>query len=87
MTLIKGAKSMESNEAIEIIKELGENCPTWQYEACRLAVLAMRFKSYFDPLYGCGLEIQNWHMNGDTEPFDNFYEEAIEEAAVDANEL
>jgi len=37
------------------------------------------FKAYFDDLYGQGLEISNWHMNGDTEPFDNFYESAMEE--------
>lgn len=37
------------------------------------------FKSYFDELYGTGLEIANWHKNGELEPFDNFYESAIEE--------
>ena len=36
-----------------------------------------KFKSYFDYLYGKGLEIMNWHLNGNTEPFDNFYEAAI----------
>ena len=35
------------------------------------------FKEYFDALYGQGLQIANWHMNGDLEPFDSFYEEAI----------
>ena len=37
-----------------------------------------RFKEYFDDLYGQGLEIANWHQNGSLEPFDNFYESAIE---------
>ena len=37
------------------------------------------FKKYFDELYGQGLEISNWHMNGSLEPFDNFYESAIME--------
>ena len=36
------------------------------------------FKECFDDLYGQGLEIINWHMNGETEPFDNFYESALE---------
>lgn len=40
---------------------------------------ALRFKEYFDSLYGQGLEIANWHMNGDLEPFDNFYDSALEE--------
>lgn len=39
------------------------------------------FKSYFDKLYGQGLLIANWHLNGDLEPFDNFYESAIQEMA------
>jgi len=38
-----------------------------------------RFKAYFDSLYGQGLEIANWHMNGDMEPFDNFYDSALAE--------
>ena len=36
------------------------------------------FKEYFKDLYGQGLEIANWHQNGELEPFDNFYESAIE---------
>ena len=39
---------------------------------------AKRFKEYFDELYGTGLEVANWHENGYTEPFDNFYDEAID---------
>ncbi|MCY9738202.1 hypothetical protein M5X17_31405, partial [Paenibacillus alvei] len=39
----------------------------------------LRFKEYFDELYGQGLEVANWHMNGKTEPFDSFYDSAIEE--------
>lgn len=38
----------------------------------------VRFKQYFDELYGQGLEVANWHQNGGLEPFDNFYESAIE---------
>lgn len=39
---------------------------------------AVRFKEYFDKLYGEGLEVANWHLNGDLEPFDNFYNGAID---------
>ena len=38
-----------------------------------------RFKDYFDDLYGIGLEVAEWHQNGMLEPFDNFYDSAIEE--------
>ena len=38
----------------------------------------IRFKKYFDELYGQGLEVANWHQNGALEPFDNFYNNAIE---------
>lgn len=34
------------------------------------------FKEYFDDLYGTGLEIAGWHLNGELESFDSFYEEA-----------
>lgn len=37
------------------------------------------FKSYFDELYGKGLGVANWHENGELEPFDNFYDEAVNE--------
>lgn len=36
------------------------------------------FKEYFDDLYGTGLEIANWHLNGESEPFDGFYISATE---------
>ena len=49
-------------------------------EACQLAADELRallaFKKKFDDLYGTGLNIANWHMNGSLEPFDTFYEEA-----------
>ncbi len=37
------------------------------------------FKEYFDEMYGKGLEVANWHLNGELEPFDNFYDGAINE--------
>lgn len=37
------------------------------------------FYNYFAELYGEGLEIANWHQNGDLEPFDNFFESAESE--------
>lgn len=43
------------------------------------------FKCYFDELYGKGLEVANWHLNGNTEPFDNFYESALEEMEENEN--
>ena len=37
---------------------------------------AMRFKEYFMELYDEGLEVANWHKNGDLEPLVNFIDEA-----------
>ena len=37
------------------------------------------FKAYFDDLYGKGLEVANWHLNGELESFDNFFESALAE--------
>lgn len=44
------------------------------------------FKSYFDELYGKGLDVENWHLNGALEPFDNFYESALQEMAGAKND-
>lgn len=44
-----------------------------------------RFKAYFDDLYGTGLSISNWHLNGNLEPFDNFYVSALEEMVGENN--
>ena len=46
----------------------------------------LKFKEYFDSLYGQGLAIANWHLNGELEPFDNFYESALEESEVQEND-
>lgn len=34
------------------------------------------FHNYFLKLYGKGLEVTNWHQNGDTEPLDDFIDHA-----------
>lgn len=39
----------------------------------------LAFKDYFSDLYGHGLEIANWHENGEMEYFDMFYESAVDE--------
>lgn len=48
-------------------------------DALALLKALTAFKRYFDGLYGQGLEVANWHMNGATEPFDGFYDSAMEE--------
>ena len=39
-----------------------------------------KFKEYFMELYNQGLEVSNWHLNGDLEPLTNFIDSALEEA-------
>lgn len=41
-----------------------------------------KFKEFFDDLYGKGLEVYGWHLNGETKPFDDFYEDACEYAGL-----
>ena len=38
----------------------------------------LRFKEYFDELYGQGLQVANWNLNGTLVDFDDFYDSAIE---------
>ena len=58
-----------ASEELQQYREIGT------VEECREE---KRFKEYFDELYGTGLEVENWHENGNTEPFDNFYDAAID---------
>ncbi len=41
------------------------------------------FKDYFHELHGKGLEVVNWHLNGATKPFDDFYDGAVDEMRRD----
>ena len=41
-----------------------------------------KFKEYFDDLYGKGLEVYGWHLNGEPKPFDDFYEDACKYAGL-----
>ena len=78
-----------SKETLQVAKEVNDDnkkisahCKHLESEVNRLekeikALLA--FKNYFSDLYGHGLEVANWHQNGELEPFDNFYESAEEE--------
>ena len=58
----------------------GERC---KREAAKDALALLKalsnFKSFFDSIYGQNLEVANWHLNGTTEPFDSFYDSAMEE--------
>ena len=43
---------------------------------------AEKFKEYFGDLYGQGLEVYGWHLNGEPKPFDDFYEDACKYAGM-----
>lgn len=36
------------------------------------------FIKYWSDLYGEGLQVYGWHLNGDPEDFDSFYDSAME---------
>lgn len=73
-------------EFIKASEHVGSQIVVMEMETARDAIAMMKelsaFKEYFDGLYGQGLEVVNWHMNGAREPFDNFYESAIEAVIV-----
>ena len=52
-------------------KEVDKNA-----KLCEEIAELKRFKQYFDELYGTGLEVANWHLNGDLESLDNFINSA-----------
>ena len=87
---------MTREEAIIIIERVAHTEAKWPgtedtLEALNMAVSALRpvsreqaekFKEYFDDLYGKGLEVYGWHMNGEAKSFDDFYEDACEYAGL-----
>ena len=75
---------MTDNEiirALEIVKSTRDLITRQQAEIEKLQA----FKSYFDELYGTGLDIANYHLNGVLDPFDNFYASALQEMAGEDN--
>lgn len=74
-----GARKMTTVD-VELLKNALDLINRRKAEIERLTA----FKSYFDELYGKGLDIANWHKNGDLEPFDSFYNSALEEMVGDA---
>ena len=76
---IHSCKSCPCNGGVECNEKLnGEALNLINRQKAEIEKLN-KFKSYFDDLYGKGLEVANWHLNGSTEPFDNFYESALGE--------
>jgi hypothetical protein len=60
--------------------EVSDECQVTLFrDALALLKALNAFKSYFDGLYGQGLDVANYHLNGATEPFDSFYDSAMEE--------
>lgn len=55
------------------------------FKALEEAKKLEKFKEYFMELYGKGLEVANWHMNGELEPLDGFIDSAIECMEEDGN--
>lgn len=61
-----------NNELLKYNQELKET----NAKLCEEIAELKRFKQYFDELYGTGLEVANWHLNGDLESLDNFMDSA-----------
>lgn len=69
----------------EILKndydELQERCYESDMGYEELERKTDKLQAFYDcmrELYGQGLEVANWHLNGDLEPFDNFFDSAEE---------
>jgi hypothetical protein len=79
--VINGFEEQSANELQQFLtlSEKYENAKT-EVERLEKEIKALlAFKDYFSDLYGHGLEIANWHENGELEYFDMFYESAVDE--------
>lgn len=82
MHLIGGVKGVDVGAVIKALdmQPTADVVPRAELERLLKEIRALSaFKDYFSDLYGQGLEIAKWHLNGDTEPFDSFYDSALDE--------
>lgn len=68
---------VEGSQAERIEKELEKII---SFEEIKQAIA---FKNYFMGLYSEGLEVANWHLNGDLEPLTEFIDSALEAYKID----
>lgn len=72
---IEAYKDMSNNDEIET-KALQDDIKKRVEDA---VAPYKAFYDYFKELYGTGLDVANWHLNGELEPFDEFFESAEHE--------
>lgn len=92
MTREEAIKNRE--DCLKYLEGIGKKASPGCVEAMRWSVKALKafrpvsrervekFKEYFDDLYGKGLEVYGWHLNGEPKPFDDFYEDACKYAGL-----
>ena len=69
-----------SRDVAELKAYIADVVPKSEVERLEKEIKALlAFKDYFSDLYGHGLEVANWHENGELEYFDMFYESAVDE--------
>ena len=81
-------------DCLKYLEGIGPKASPDGLEAVRWSVKALKalrpvsreplekFKEYFDDLYGKGLKVYGYHMNGEAKFFDDFYEDACEYAGL-----
>jgi len=77
--MIEAYKDMPNHDEIEI-KALQESIKKQIDDA---VAPYKSFYNHFKSLYGQGLEVTNWHLNGDLEPYDSFFDLAVEDTELE----
>ncbi|EZH67920.1 hypothetical protein DH09_08350 [Bacillaceae bacterium JMAK1] len=76
------SKEQKLKEVLERRRQWGKTRDSdfvWLIQQAEKAERYERFHAYYEGLYEQGLGVSNWHLNGDIEPFDRFFEAAEEE--------
>ncbi len=69
------------NRLMEQRNKANDECESLQEQlnqAIGLLKMSERFISAIMKFYGQGLQVTNWHQNGDAEPWDNFFDENMQ---------
>ena len=74
-TKLKAENEQLKDKIVILICEIKQLQST-NAKLCEEIAELKRFKQYFDELYGIGLEVANWHLNGTLESLDKFIDSA-----------
>jgi GTPase involved in cell partitioning and DNA repair len=77
------AEKKSNDELINKMEIVMKKSSVKAYKSQQKVERLEKFYNYFSELYGQNLQIANWHQNDTLEPFDDFFDSAEQEMALE----